>query len=70
MRRGRWPGFAETIPGSSCSAVPPRLPQVVFARADSAGSVKQAEPAVRNLIVGDDFVVADEIDIAPRDAGF
>jgi len=64
MRRGRWPGLPRLSRGPSCSAVPPRRPQLLFAREDSAGSVKQAEPAVRNLIVGDGFVVADEIDIA------
>jgi two-component system, response regulator PdtaR len=62
--------LAETIPGSSCSAAPPRRPQLVFARDNSAGSAEQAEPPTRILIVEDDFVVADEIDRALSEAGF
>jgi two-component system, response regulator PdtaR len=62
--------LAENISGSSCSAVPPRRPQRVFPRDDSAGSAKQPEPPARILIVEDDFVVADQIDRALTDAGF
>jgi two-component system, response regulator PdtaR len=70
MRSRKLAPLAETVPGSSCSAVPPRRPQLVFARDDSAGSAKQAEPPARVLIVEDDFLVADEIDRALSDAGF
>jgi two-component system, response regulator PdtaR len=62
--------LAETIPGSSCSAVPPYRPELVFACDDSAGSAKQADPPARILIVEDDFVVADKIDRALSNAGF
>jgi two-component system, response regulator PdtaR len=51
-------------------AAPRHWPQLVFAREDSAGSDKQIEPPARILIVEDDFLVANEIDIALSDAGF
>jgi two-component system, response regulator PdtaR len=70
MRSRKLPPLAEIIPGSSCSALPRCRPQLVFARDDSAGSAKQAEPPARILIVEDDFLVADEIDGALSDAGF
>lgn len=52
------------------SAAPRHWPQLVFAREDSAGSDKQIEPPARILVVEDDFLVANEIDIALSDAGF
>jgi two-component system, response regulator PdtaR len=70
MRSKKLTVLAEAIPGLSCSAVPPRRPQLVFAREDSAGSAMQTEPPARILIVEDDFVVADEIERALSDAGF
>jgi two-component system, response regulator PdtaR len=69
MRSRKLALLAEIVPGSSCSAVPPRRPQLVFTRDDSAGSAKGAEPPARVLIVEDDFLVADEIDRALSDAG-
>jgi DNA-binding NarL/FixJ family response regulator len=57
-------------PGYEPSAAPRHWPQLVFAREDSAGSDKQLEPSARILIVEDDFLVANEIEIALSDAGF
>jgi two-component system, response regulator PdtaR len=57
-------------PGYQPSAAPRHWPQLLFAREDSAGSDKQIEPPARILIVEDDFLVANEIEIALSDAGF
>jgi two-component system, response regulator PdtaR len=70
MRSNKLVRLADIVLGSRYSAVPPRRPQLVFARDDSAGSAKQAEPPARILIVEDDFIIADEVDRALCDAGF
>jgi two-component system, response regulator PdtaR len=57
-------------PGYEPCAAPRHWPQLVFAREDSTGSDKQVEPPARILIVEDDFLVANEIEIALSDAGF
>ena len=62
--------LALSEPGYEPSAAPRHWPQLVFAREDSAGSDKQIEPPARLLIVEDDFLVANEIEIALSDAGF
>jgi two-component system, response regulator PdtaR len=45
-------------------------PQPVLARDDTLGSDKQAEPAIRILVVEDNFVVATGIEGALSEAGF
>jgi two-component system, response regulator PdtaR len=57
-------------PGYEPSAAPRHWPQLVFAREDSSGPDEQMEPPARILIVEDDFLVANEIEIALSDAGF
>lgn len=57
-------------PGHESFAAPRHWPQFVFAREDSAGSDTQIEPPARILVVEDDFLVANEIEIALSDAGF
>jgi DNA-binding NarL/FixJ family response regulator len=61
--------LAQPEPRYEPFAAPRHWPQLVFAREDSAGSDEQTEPPARILIAEDDFLVANEIEIALSDAG-
>jgi two-component system, response regulator PdtaR len=57
-------------PAREPAAAPLHRPQPLLAREDPAGSDKHIEPSRRILVVEDDFLVANEIEVALSDAGF
>jgi DNA-binding NarL/FixJ family response regulator len=57
-------------PARESAAAPLNWPQQLLAREDSAGSDKRIELSRRILVVEDDFLVANEIEVALSDAGF
>ena len=70
MPSGKLNVLALPEPGYEPCAAPRHWPQLVFAREDSSGPDEQMEPPARILIVEDDFLVANEVEIALSDAGF
>ncbi len=62
--------LASSEPAHEPSAAPRSWPQLVFAREDATGSQTQIEPAVRILVVEDNFLVAAAIETTLANAGF
>jgi two-component system, response regulator PdtaR len=62
--------LADLEPTREPAAAPLHWPQMSLAREDAARSDKHIEPPRRILVVEDDFLVANEIEVALSDAGF
>jgi two-component system, response regulator PdtaR len=62
--------LADPEPTPEPAAAAPHWPQMSLVREDSARSDKHIEPPRSILVVEDDFLVANEIEVALSDAGF
>jgi two-component system, response regulator PdtaR len=70
MRFNKLTVLVRPDPATKSSAALRCRPTLVFAREDSLGSDKQAEPPTRILVVEDNFLVASQVEMALSDAGF